>query len=68
MPEVTLVNTSAVQERGSRLGVLDGTGDADHIAPMGRPSQTADHRVRHMERPVRGDTHTGCGGRVKETD
>ena len=28
----------------------------------------ADQRVRHVERPVRGDAHAGFGGRPRETD
>ena len=31
------------------------------------PSLAVDRRARHVERPVRGDTHAGCGERARET-
>ena len=31
-------------------------------------SHQADQRARHVESPVRGDTHAGFGGRTRETD
>lgn len=36
-------------------------------APTPATAQAADQQARHVERPVRGDTHAGCGGRAGET-
>ena len=40
----------------------------DPVDPeTGSPTPAADQRARHVERPMRGDVHVGCGGRAGET-
>ncbi len=67
MPEGALVNTGAVrepttQEASARYGRCP-----LELHRLAGPSQVAARRVRHVESPLRGDTHGGFGGRARET-
>lgn len=70
------VSEGKTREHARELGAvalpdLRGAGSARGAQESGRsdqsPAQATDHRSRHVERPLRGDTHGGCGGRVGET-
>jgi hypothetical protein len=68
MFEDALVNTGAVVRPDEDLAYMTVRRMQIKLHRWSVAAPRPDQRARHVERPVRGDTHAGCGERAGETD